>query len=514
MNGMLNKLKSVGLAFIPVILTIVVMMLLGSSFSASLLLKFAIGVLMVIVGETLFLQGIDSSIMNMGEIVGNASNKVTKFFVLVIFGFVFGLFATMAEPSVQILALEAVSSGLNVSQFLLVFALSFGTGVCVALALFKIVARWSFKVVVFVFYVIIFAVAIFVPEHFVAIAFDGGAATVSEVASPFLLALAAGIARHKVPADASSSRDENFGLIGIACMGPVLAVLILGLIFGMGNSSTAVVAEEQSIWISNFFNICWSIIPLLLIFFLFQAIFVKIPKSEKIRICLGTAVTFVGLYLFLVGIDLGFLGMGEEIGKYLLSFNNPILSMLICSVLGFALCYCEPAVFVLSQQVEELTNGNIKSSLVVFSVALSLALAVILFLCKIVFNWSFFVVLCIGYAIVFILLAFTSKTFAAIAFDSGGVSSGSMTSSFIMPIMIGFAGATSALDGFGVLAFVSMMPLIVVEAIGIVYQIQIKSKQIAEQKRKVALSIGEDKLSNLTAMEKRYKELYSEGHSV
>ena len=168
----------------------------------------------------------------------------------------------------------------------------------------------------------------------------------------------------------------------------------------------------------------------------------------------------------------------------------------------------------MSQQVEELTNGNIKSSLVVFSVALSLALAVILFLCKIVFNWSFFVVLCIGYAIVFILLAFTSKTFAAIAFDSGGVSSGSMTSSFMMPIMIGFAGATSALDGFGVLAFVSMMPLIVVEAIGIVYQIQIKSKQIAEQKRKVALSIGEDKLSNLTAMEKRYKELYSEGHSV
>lgn len=503
MKEILDRLKSISFAFIPVIILTIIMFFVGEG-STSLLVKFGVGIIMVIIGEVLFLQGVDSSIMNMGEIVGNASNKITKFFIMLIFGLIFGFFTTLAEPSVQILATQAVESGLNISKYILVFALSFGTGVCVALALFRIVARWNYKVLCLFFYSIIFIVACFVPEHFIAIAFDGGGATISDVASPFLLALASGVARNKAPN--ASSREANFGLIGIASMGPILAVLILGFVFGVRDASTLTeTTSTTSLWIGALSDISLSLIPLLAIFFIFQAIFVKISTTEKKRILIGTAVTFVGLYLFIVGVEYGFLNMATEIGQKLRDINNLTLTILICAVLAFSLCFAEPAVHVLGSQVEELTNGNISSKLVIPAIAVAFTMSVILSVLKILFKLNVFHILIIGYAIVFILMIFCSSTFTSIAFDSGGVASGTMTSSFILPMMLGLAGAGNELAGFGIMAFVAMVPIIVIEAMGVIYQLQIKNKILSEKRRRKALSNNEDELSNIEDMENKYR---------
>jgi len=504
--GVLKRFKEVGLAFIPVVLTIILMGFIGGGYSTSLLVNFAIGVVLVVVGEVVFLQGIDSSIMNMGELVGNASNRITKFFILLLFGFIFGFFTTLAEPSVQVLASQATEFGFNIPKFLLTFGLAFGTGICVALALFRIVALWNYKILVAIFYAVIFLVAFFVKDSLIAIAFDGGGATISNIASPFLLALAAGVARNKAPH--SATREANFGMIGIASMGPILAVLVLGLFYGStGAVSEEVAATNQSIWLSSFFDISMSIVPLVSIFFIFQALFFKIARNEKLRILLGTAVTFLGLYLFLVGIEFGFLQMAQDVGHKLSDVGNNILTLAICAVLAFSLCYTEPAVSILASQVEELTNGNIRSKLVLFSIAIAFTLAVMLSVLKVLFNLRVFTIIIIGYAIIFVLMIFCSKTFTSIAFDSGGVASGPMTSSFIMPLLLGLAGVGNEMAGFGVLAFVAMTPIIVMETLGVVYEVQIKRKMDKERRRRKALANGEDELSNIKDMEIRYLQL-------
>ena len=504
--GILKRFKEVGLAFVPVILTIALMGLIGGGYNTSLLVNFAVGIVLVIVGEVVFLQGIDSSIMNMGELVGNASNRISKFFILLLFGFIFGFFTTLAEPSVQVLASQATEFGFNIPKFLLTFCLAFGTGICVALALFRIVALWNYKVLIAIFYSVIFLVAFFVKDSLIAIAFDGGGATISNIASPFLLALAAGVARNKAPH--SATREANFGMIGIASMGPILAVLILGLFYSnSGGAAEATSTASKSIWLSSFFDISMSIVPLVSIFFVFQAMFFKISKTEKFRILLGTAVTFVGLYLFLVGIEFGFLDIAHDVGHKLFSVGNNLLTFVICAVLSFSLCYTEPAVSILASQVEELTNGNIRSKLVLFSIALSFMIAVILSVLKVLFNLRVFTIIIIGYAIVFVLMIFCSKTFTSIAFDSGGVASGPMTSSFIMPLLLGLAGVGNEMAGFGVLAFVAMTPIIVMETLGVVYEIQIKKKMDKERRRRKALAKSEDELSNMRDMEIRYLQL-------
>jgi len=483
----------------PIILIVVIMYSYVFQFSADLLIRFVFSVLLIAVGEVLFLTGIDNSIMPMGEFVGNASGKMKHVFILIFFSFVFGLFATIAEPDVQVLSQEATVLGFPVGKSLFSFIIGAGVGLFVALALFRILKSISFKVLVIIIIGICFTISAFLPDSLIAVAFDAGGATTGIVTSPFLLAISAGISRNK----STKSHSDNFGVIGISSLGPILAMLILSL-FSTSSSVVNAQVDKLPILLDTLISSLIAIVPLVAVFFIFDLCFIKLPKSKKKALLFGAFVTFTGLYMFLFGIDFGFLETGEKIGEILAGHSN-VFFLIICLILGFFICYTEPAVRVLSAQVEDITQGNITKSGVMIAIAISMMLAVFIAGLKIIFNIPTFHILIVGYALVIFLMFFTPKTFSAIAFDSGGVASGPMTSAFVLPLMIGFAtGLGSAGEGFGMVAIVSMMPIIMIEALGVVYNIKVKAHEKRSYRVALRIAYGADAYSNMDALEEEH----------
>ena len=500
-----KKFKEAFLCLIPIILIVIVVYSYIFQFEADLVFRFVASAILIAVGEVLFLTGIDNSIMPMGEFVGNSSGKLKHIFILIFFAFIFGLFATIAEPDVQVLAKEANILGLPISETVFTFVMGAGVGLFVALALLRILKSISFKALVFVIMVLCFAVAAFLPDSLLAVAFDTGGATTGIVTSPFLLAISAGISRNK----SSKSHSDNFGVNGLASLGPILAMLVLSLF--AGNSQNAVAEANQiHILLDTLLSSLLAIIPLVAVFFIFDFCFIKLPKQKKKALVFGAFVTFVGLYLFLFGIDFGFLPTGEKIGEVLAGESN-VLFLAICLILGFFICYTEPAVRVLSAQVEDITQGNITKGGVMIAIAISMMLAIFISGLKIIFDVSTFYILLGGYAIALVLMIFSPNTFSAIAFDSGGVASGPMTSAFVLPLMIGFAsGFGEPGGGFGVIAIVSMMPIIVINALGVIYNIKIKAHEKRSYKIALRIAYGADAYSNMDALEEEHSRLMAE----
>lgn len=502
MKYFLLKLKDVGLSMLPILLVVLLLNFCFYSFSSSLLLKFVASVFIITIGEVLFLTGVDSSVMKMGDRVGRSVNKFSKLAVILFFAFIFGLFATVAEPDLSVLSAQASSTGLlNVPKFLFIFVVGAGVGVFVAFALFRIVKNINYKLVMLAIFVFIFIVAIFVPNNLIALAFDTGGATTGIITSPFLLALASGIAKNKN----SVSHSDNFGVVGIASTGPILAILLLSLIAGVrGNTVEVANSLDLNIFLDVLINTMLAFLPLVLVYVIFDLCFLKTSKKKKIKMLLGSLITFVGLYLFLFGIDFGMIEMGEEVGLFLAS-KSPAFVILVSVIIGFLITFTEPAVRVLGAQVESVSQGNIRRVVVTIAIAVSMMLAVSLSSIKIMYNISIWYILGIGYGIILLLMPFSSSTFVAIAFDSGGVASGPMSAAFILPLMIGFASQNGGnVEGFGLIAIVVMMPIFVLEVLGIVYKIKVNANSSRQYKKALRISYGLDMYSNIESLEEAY----------
>ena len=502
MKYFLLKLKDVGLSMLPILLVVLLLNFGFHSFSSSLMLKFVASVFIITIGEVLFLTGVDSSVMKMGDRVGRSVNKFSKLAVILFFAFIFGLFATVAEPDLSVLSAQASFTGLlNVPKFLFIFVVGAGVGVFVAFALFRIVKNINYKLVMLAIFVFIFIVAIFVPNNLIALAFDTGGATTGIITSPFLLALASGIAKNK----SSVSHSDNFGVVGIASTGPILAILLLSLIAGVrGNTVEVANSLDLNIFLDVLINTMLAFLPLVLVYVIFDLCFLKTSKKKKIKMFLGSLITFVGLYLFLFGIDFGMIEMGEEVGLFLAS-KSPAFVILVSVIIGFLITFTEPAVRVLGAQVESVSQGNIRRVVVTIAIAISMMLAVSLSSIKIMYNISIWYILGIGYGIILLLMPFSSSTFVAIAFDSGGVASGPMSAAFILPLMIGFASQNGGnVEGFGLIAIVGMMPIFVLEVLGIVYKIKVNANSSRQYKKALRISYGLDMYSNIESLEEAY----------
>lgn len=502
MKYFLLKLKDVGLSMLPILLVVLLLNFGFHSFSSSLMLKFVASVFIITIGEVLFLTGVDSSVMKMGDRVGRSVNKFSKLAVILFFAFIFGLFATVAEPDLSVLSAQASSTGLlNVPKFLFIFVVGAGVGVFVAFALFRIVKNINYKLVMLAIFVFILIVAIFVPNNLIALAFDTGGATTGIITSPFLLALASGIAKNK----SSVSHSDNFGVVGIASTGPILAILLLSLIAGVrGNTVEVANSLDLNIFLDVLINTMLAFLPLVLVYVIFDLCFLKTSKKKKIKMLLGSLITFVGLYLFLFGIDFGMIEMGEEVGLFLAS-KSPAFVILVSVIIGFLITFTEPAVRVLGAQVESVSQGNIRRVVVTIAIAVSMMLAVSLSSIKIMYNISIWYILGIGYGIILLLMPFSSSTFVAIAFDSGGVASGPMSAAFILPLMIGFASQNGGnVEGFGLIAIVGMMPIFVLEVLGIVYKIKVNANSSRQYKKALRISYGLDMYSNIESLEEAY----------
>jgi len=500
----LKRLKETFLALLPILVIVFFVHFFLYEFSKEVLINFVIAIVVAAVGEALLLMGIDSTIMPMGELMVNSVTKASRFVIFLIFAMLFGTFATIAEPDVAIFSGQAVALGATSSKTLLTFMIGAGLGVLVAFGVLCIIKRINLKYIYLVVFSVIFLLCTQVPSEYIALAFDAGGATTGVISAPFLLAISSGISNKFSKNDNKNS--EVFGMVGIASLGPIISTLLMFAFMDKSAGIESVLSNETiSIYLDVLKQTSLAIIPLTIVFYVYDLIILKLPFNQKVSLIFGLVVTFVGLYLFLFSIEFGITNMGKQIGNFVQTLNNASI-VIFCVVIGFIITFSEPSVMVLAKQVQSATKGNISKGFVMIAIAISMSLAILISAFRIIYSINFFIIILIGYLVALLLMFFVPSIFTGLAFDSGGVASGPMTSAFLLPIMLELASLSSnPMAGFGLIGIVSMSPIIVLQLLGMVYKFELNQKDISDKKRAIKVSFTADMYSNIQNLENEYK---------
>ncbi|MCJ7842156.1 DUF1538 domain-containing protein [Lederbergia sp. NSJ-179] len=492
MNALGSKLKEVLYAVLPITVIVLILNFTLTPLDSSLIIRFIIGAVLIIIGLSIFLIGIDIGITPIGQSMGATIAKSNKIWIVVIAGLLLGFFISIAEPDLHILAgqVDSVTSGL-ISKSSLVVVVSIGIGVLIATGLVRSVYNIPLYKLLTVLYLIIFVLALFTSPEFLAISFDASGATTGALTVPFILALALGVSMLKK--DSKASEKDSFGLVAIASTGAIIFVMIMNIISKtdkMTGSLEQIETTSPSI-IGPFIQklptisqeIIVALLPILLVFLVFQKISFKMSKKAVRKILMGLLFTFIGLVLFLVGVNAGFMDVGSAVGHSIASLDNKAYVMIVAFVLGVVTILAEPAVHVLTHQIEDVTSGYVKRSVVMGTLSIGVGLAVLLSILRVLIPdlqlWHY---LLPGYVIAIAMTYFVPKLFVGIAFDSGGVASGPMTATFILAFVQGAAeaieGANVLIDGFGMIAMVAMTPLIALQILGLVFKLKSKKEGV------------------------------------
>lgn len=495
-SKVLQTMKETFLSSLPLVVIIVVCLCIAPLHDPSDYLKIVIGYLCVVIGQALFLVGLDTSILPIGRMVGGSFAKYNNLCFVLAFGFVFGLLATVAEPALSVLAKQINVIMPLVNQTVFIWITGAGIGIGVAIALVRIVKDINIKIVFAVLYAIVFLLVIFAPNEFVALAFDGSGATTGDVSVPFILALGLGIS---ATFSKNKTNDDSLGIIGISSAAPIIAVLIYGIIVKAKNGG--VLPPENvydmstdrglsDIVLGNVTDVALAVLPIVLISVPFLLFLLKLPKRTFLKLIFGVIPVYLGLLIFLSGIDYGFGFVGQYIGQLFFEESRPEwfkwLLLVVGFILGAAITVSEPAVTVLGVQIEDLTNGHIKKMTIRITLALGIGIASLLSVLKILTEINILYFLVPLYAISLIMMKFTPKLFVALAFDSGGVTGGALTSAFLTPLTLSIAqavaeanGTTMSIltNGFGIISFISVTPLIAIQALGIIYNVRLKAAE-------------------------------------
>ena len=446
-------------------------------FSVTELITFTVGAVLLVVGIGLFNLGADLAMTPMGAHVGSGLSKQRKLGLLLCVCFVLGVLITVAEPDLQVLA-KQVSAVMNGT--LLVYAVGIGVGAFLVFAILRIVFRNNLATLLMLFYMLMFALALMLAVNgkldFLPMSFDSGGVTTGPITVPFIMALGVGISA--VLGD-PRSKDNSFGLVSLCSVGPIVAVLLLS-IFSSGNLTYEVPDYTVSKDILGAFahtavHTCKEVavaLGLIVAFFLVcQVVFLKLSVKRLYRIAVGVVLTFVGLVLFLTGVNVGFMPIGYKLGYALAEQGNSGFLIAFGLITGILVVLAEPAIHILNQQVEDVTGGIVTKKSMILGLCVGVGAAIALSMVRIVYDFSLVYYVIPGYFVSLALSLFVPKVYTAIAFDSGGVASGPMTSGFILPFA---TGATVALQGseavlrdaFGVVALVAMAPLITIQLLG------------------------------------------------
>ena len=437
---------------------------------------FLICALALIVGMALFNLGADMAMTPMGEQVGAGLSRSKSISLLLFVCFVMGVFITVAEPDLSVLATQ-VSDVLNGTA--LIFAVGAGVGIFLVLAILRIVFRKDLSAILMFFYMLLFALATLLIVNgnasFLPLAFDSGGVTTGPITVPFIMALGVGVA---ATLGGKNAGENSFGLVALCSVGPILAVMALGIpvsgTVGYTLADYSVDAHLGSAFLPTLLSIAKEVavaLGLVVGFFgIIQIVFLRLPKRKLYQIAIGIAYTFFGLVLFLTAATVGFMPIGFRIGSHLAE-NHPALLPASGFLLGLVVVLAEPAVHVLNRQVEVITNGNVSKLSMMLALSIGVGISIGLSMLRIVFHFSILYYLIPGYFLSLGLSFFVPKLYTAIAFDSGGVASGPLTSSFILPFAIGACftvGGMDAImsDAFGIVAMVAMTPLITIQLLG------------------------------------------------
>ena len=482
-----EKLKEALQAVLPIIGLVLLLSFTIAPISPSILLCFLIGGILLIAGIVFFTLGAELAMSPMGERAGTAMTQSKKLWVVVALSFLLGFIITISEPDLQVLAQQVPA----VPNLTLILAVACGVGVFLVVALLRMLFSIALPPFLVCFYAVIFILAFFVPKEFLSVAFDSGGVTTGPMTVPFIMALGVGISATRSDRHAA---DDSFGLVALCSIGPILAVMMLGLIYNPDSAAYTPpvipeIADSKQLW--NLFavelptymkEIALSLLPIVLFFAVFQALILKLSGRNLTRILIGLVYTYIGLVLFLTGVNVGFMPAGNYLGQVLSGLSHPWVIVPIAMVMGYFIVKAEPAVYVLNKQVEEITDGAIPAramgTALSAGVAISLGIAMIRVLTGISILW----ILIPGYTIALVISFFVPKIYTAIAFDSGGVASGPMTAAFLLPLAQGACvalGGNIVTDAFGVVAMVAMTPLITIQVMGLYSKLAEKKKTAA-----------------------------------
>jgi hypothetical protein len=480
-----HKLKESVFAVAPVaVLVTVLALFVVDGFSLDMLWSFLIGTVMVIVGMALFQLGADTAMMPIGEHLGQQVTKTKKLGLVMVLSLMLGFAITVAEPDLWVLGGQLASA---INMYILIVVVAVGVGIFLVIAMLRVIFQWSLRRLFLILYAVVFALAVILvlteKGIFLPVAFDSGGVTTGPMTVPFIMAFGIGVAAMK----GGGKEEDNFGMIALCSVGPIIAVMLLGLAF-----DTSSIQYQSSITrevdLLGFLTrmpdymqeVLIAIGPIFGIFLVFNFLKLKLSKLQLGRISIGALYAFIGLVIFLTGVSVGFMPAANVLGQEIAALEYNWILIPIGTVVGFFIVMAEPAVHVLTEQVETISNGKIKKRTMFLAlmggVGVSVGLAMIRVLTSLNVLWF----LIPGYVIALGLTFFVPKVYTAIAFDSGGVASGPMASTFLLTFAIGASivvvgNSTVMADAFGVVAMVAMTPLIAVQIVGLIAKIKGKT---------------------------------------
>ena len=475
-----EKFREAVASVLPITLIVTIVCFSFVPVTTDLMLSFLIGSVLLIVGMALFTLGSEVSMTQIGTHMGAKLTKSRKLWLILTVSFLLGVAITVAEPDLQVLAANVP----NIDTTVLIITVSVGVGIFLLLSMLRILLVIPLRWMLLVFYALIFILAALVDKDFLAVAFDSGGVTTGPMTVPFIMALGVGVS--SIRSD-SHAQTDSFGLVALCSIGPILAVMLLGFIYrGSADGTAAMVLSNYQDTVELGHNyiaslpaylkeVVIALLPIVAFFLVFQVVSLRLRRLPFMRILVGLVWTCIGLVLFLTGVNVGFSSLGYILGERLAAPGLRYGLIPLARLMGWFIINAEPAVHVLNKQVEELSAGAISARAMGVSLSIAVSSAMGLGMVRVLTGVSILWFVVPGYVLALAMAFFVPQTFTAIAFDSGGVASGPLTATFMLPFAMGACtamGGNIMTDAFGIVALVAMMPLITVQAMGVVYVIK------------------------------------------
>ena len=474
-----EKIKESLRSVLPITIIVVLLSITLAPLGSGVMTLFTFGAALLIIGVGLFTMGADMSMQPLGEGLGVFMSRFKTPVLPLIIAFVLGTLITIAEPDLRVLANQIPSVPDNV----LIYSVAAGVGVFMTVAVLRARNSLSLSKLLLVFYAVVFILALFAPEDFIPAAFDSGGVTTGPITVPFIMALGSGLSAVKKQ---DKNGESSFGMVALSSIGPILSVLILSIVYKPEATTSETVITNVATTKEAFLlflssvpeyskDVFSAILPLAGVFFVFQLITRRFKGRQIIRFIVGLLYTYIGLVMFLTGANVGFMPAGTLIGQELAGSANPTVLIPVGMVIGYFVVAAEPAVHVLKKQVSDVTNGAISEQAISIGLSIGVAISIGISMLRILTGISLFPFMVVGYAVSLGISFFVPKVYTGIAFDAGGVASGPMTTTFILPLAMGACtvlGGNLLTDAFGIVAMVAMTPLITIQCIGLFSRIQ------------------------------------------
>lgn len=477
-----EKVKESVTAVLPITGIVLLLSILVVPMETGIITLFLTGAVLLIVGMGFFQLGAEMSMTPLGESVGGQIFKNRRIIVVVILCFLMGAIITIAEPDLQVLANQVAAIPNNV----IIWTVAAGVGIFTVVSALRILFKVSLPKILCILYLILFIITFLTPRDFIAVAFDAGGVTTGPMTVPFIMALGVGLSSARSDKGGSS---DSFGLIALCSIGPILMVLFLGIFYHPTDAAYTMteiadvltmrdVAAQFALEIPHYSkDVFFSMFPVLAVFAIFQLCTRQYHRRHMLRMLVGFAYTIIGLILFLTGVNVGFAPVGALLGASLAKGSIRWILIPIGMLIGYYIVKAEPAVQVLNNQVESITSGTISHRSMNICLSIGVSAAVGLSMMRVLTGINIYWIILPGYAAALILTKFVPSVFVGIAFDSGGVASGPMTSTFLLPLAMGAciaADGNVVTDAFGVVALVALAPLIAIQIMGALYQYKLR----------------------------------------